>query len=135
MAGGAGGSADGGALSHELSATLRQRVDPTTGEVLFSIDQVRDIVRRAVDEKERNLREQYDRILQQKLQGARRMPLVARNARFLARVPAVPSPPALIARSLALPPSRFAEQYQAFAKFNEDYISRTVKSNELFYVS
>ena len=35
------------------------------------MDQVRDIVRRAVDEKERALREQYDRILQQKLQGAR----------------------------------------------------------------
>lgn len=78
-----------------MSTTLRQRVDPQTGEVLFTIEQVRDIVRRAVDEKERSLREQYDRILQQKLQ----------------------------------------EQYQAFAKFNEDYISRTLKSHDLGYVS
>ena len=37
-------------------------------ELLFNLDQVRDIVRRAVDEKERTLRDQYDRILQQKLQ-------------------------------------------------------------------
>ena len=79
----------------ELCATLRQRVDPQTGEVLFSMEQVRDIVRRAVDEKERSLREQYERILQQKLQ----------------------------------------EQYQAFAKFNEDYISRSLKSSDLGYVS
>ena len=49
---------------------LRERTDPLTGEVLLTMDQVRDIVRRAVDEKERSLREQYDRILQQKLQGA-----------------------------------------------------------------
>ena len=46
-------------------------------------------------EKEQSLREQYDRILQQKLQ----------------------------------------EQYQAFAKFNEDYISRNLKSHDLGYVS
>ena len=59
------------------------------------MDQVRDIVRRAVEEKERTLREQYDRILQAKLQ----------------------------------------EQYQAFAKFNEDYISRSLKSSDLGYVS
>jgi len=59
------------------------------------MDQVRDIVRRAVDEKERSLREQYDRVLQQKLQ----------------------------------------EQYQAFAKFNEDYISRSLKSHDLGYIS
>jgi len=93
-------AADPGASSapHQLSdisATLRQRVDPHTGEVLFTMDQVRDIVRRAVDEKERSLREQYDRILQQKLQ----------------------------------------EQYQAFAKFNEDYVSRSLKSADLTYVS
>jgi len=76
--------------------TLRQqRVDPHTGEVLFSMDQVKDIVRRAVDEKERALREQYDRILATKLQ----------------------------------------EQYMAFAKFNEDYISRSLKSHDLGYVS
>ena len=52
----------------DLSAMLRERTDPLTGEVLLTMDQVRDIVRRAVDEKERSLREQYDRILQQKLQ-------------------------------------------------------------------
>ena len=74
---------------------LGQRIDPVTGEHLFSMEQVRDLVRRAVDEKERTLREQYDRILQQKLQ----------------------------------------EQYQAFAKFNEDYISRSLKTNDLGYVS
>jgi len=78
-----------------LSSTLRQRVDPVTGEVLFTMEQVRDIVRKAVDEKERNLREQYDRILQQKLQ----------------------------------------EQYQSFAKFTEDYVSRSLKSSDLGYVS
>ena len=76
-------------------AVSGQRVDPVTGEHLFSMDQVRDIVRRAVDEKERTLREQYDRILSQKLQ----------------------------------------EQYQAFAKFNEDYISRSLKGNDLSYCS
>jgi hypothetical protein len=79
----------------DLSAMLRERTDPLTGEVLLTMDQVRDIVRRAVDEKERSLREQYDRILQQKLQ----------------------------------------EQYQAFAKFNEDYISRSLKQSDLQYVS
>ena len=78
------------------SSSLRaQRIDPHTGEVLFSLDQVKDIVRRAVDEKERGLREQYDRILAQKLQ----------------------------------------EQYQAFAKFNEDYISRQAKGTDMNYVS
>jgi hypothetical protein len=86
---------DGGPPPADLCATLRQRVDPQTGEVLFTMDQVKDIVRRAVDEKERALREQYDRILAQKLQ----------------------------------------EQYQAFAKFNEDYISRSLKSSDLAYVS
>jgi len=88
-----------GASSGDFSAShvqqLRQRIDPLTGEVLFTMDQVKDIVRRAVDEKERALREQYDRILAQKLQ----------------------------------------EQYQAFAKFNEDYISRTAKPTDLGYVS
>ncbi|KOO31021.1 akirin 2 [Chrysochromulina tobinii] len=88
---------DGGAgpssVGTDLSATFRhpQRIDPHTGEALFSMEQVKDIVRRAVDEKERALREQYDRILSTKLQ----------------------------------------EQYMAFAKFNEDYISRSLKSNDL----
>ena len=60
----------------DLSATFRhpQRIDPHTGEALFSMEQVKDIVRRAVDEKERALREQYDRILSTKLQGAWRRP-------------------------------------------------------------
>jgi|TARA_B100000524_G_C23582947_1_gene346077 hypothetical protein len=74
---------------------MRQRCDPQTGEVLFTIEQVMDIVRRAVEDKERCLRELYDRILQEKLQ----------------------------------------EQYRAFAKFNEDYISRQLKSSELSYCS
>jgi len=90
------GVSPGMSAAADISAALqRQRVDPETGEVLFSLDQVKDIVRRAVDEKERQIREQYDRILQQKLQ----------------------------------------EQYQAFAKFNEDYISRSLKSNDLGYIS
>lgn len=79
--------------SVDLSAALRQRTDPHTGEVLFTLDQVhsqmpvecgsgrqahqlpllfaqvRDIVRKAVEERERTLREHYDRILQTKLQG------------------------------------------------------------------
>ena len=73
---------------------MRQRTDPVTGEVLFSLEQVKDIVRRAVCEKERALREQYDAILQRKLQ----------------------------------------EQYQAFAKFNEDYISRQARGTDMSYV-
>ena len=87
--------AGAGACDAGLSATLRQRIDPHTGEVLFALDQVKDIVRRAVDEKERCLREQYDRILQEKLQ----------------------------------------EQFRAFSKFNEDYISRSLKSGDLSYCS
>ena len=79
-----------------LGEQLRQQpTDPQTGEVLFRLEQVRDIVRRAVDEKEQSLRYEYDRILQQKLQ----------------------------------------EQYQAFAKFNEDYISRNLKTHDLSYCS
>ena len=58
-------------LPSDFSTALRQRIDPQTGEVLFTMDQVKDIVRRAVDEKERALREQYDRILATKLQGMR----------------------------------------------------------------
>ena len=81
--------------SEDLGSALRQRIDPQTGEVLFTMDQVRDIVRRAVDEKERALREQYDHILQQKLN----------------------------------------EQFQSFAKFNEDYISRSLKTSDLSYCS
>jgi len=84
------------ACAVDLSAALRQqRCDPQTGEVLFTLEQVKDIVRRAVDEKERSLREVYDRILQEKLQ----------------------------------------EQFKSFAKFNEDYISRTLKSTDLSYCS
>ena len=59
------------------------------------MEQVKDIVRKAVDEKERCLREQYDRILQEKLQ----------------------------------------EQFRSFSKFNEDYISRSLKSGDLSYCS
>ena len=40
--------------------------------MMFSLEQVRDIVQRTVEERERVLREHYDRVLQQKLQGARR---------------------------------------------------------------
>ena len=72
-----------------------QRFDPQTGEHLFTMEQVRDIVRRACEEKERTLRDQYDRVLQQKLN----------------------------------------EQYMSFAKFNEDYISRSLKPNDLSYCS
>jgi len=81
--------------SVDLSAALRQRTDPHTGEVLFTLDQVRDIVRKAVEERERTLREHYDRILQTKLQ----------------------------------------EQFRAFAKFNEDYVSRQLRDGELSYCS
>ena len=90
----AGGSA-GMSAAADVNAAVRQRVDPQTGEPLFTLEQVKDIVRRAVDEKERQIRVQYDEILQRKLQ----------------------------------------EQYQSFAKFNEDYISRTLKSNDLGYIS
>ncbi|EOD15364.1 hypothetical protein EMIHUDRAFT_356471, partial [Emiliania huxleyi CCMP1516] len=90
----AAGCSDGGASQSraiDLSAALRQRTDPHTGEVLFTLDQVRDIVRKAVIERERTLREEYDRTLQTKLQ----------------------------------------EQFQAFAKFNEDYVSRQLRQGEL----
>jgi len=79
----------------DIASALRNRVDPTSGEPLFTLEQVKDIVRRAVDEKERQIRVEYDGILQQKLQ----------------------------------------EQYQVFAKFNEDYISRSLKTKDLGYVS
>jgi len=82
-------------VDHACASSRHQRVCPQTGEQLFSLEQVKDIVRRAVDERERGLREQYERILQHKLQ----------------------------------------EQYQAFAKFNEDYISRQLKNNDLNYIS
>ena len=45
-----------------------QRCDPATGEPLFTLDQVQNIVRHAVDQKEAQLREQYDHVLQGKLQ-------------------------------------------------------------------
>ncbi len=81
----------------DVSAVVRpQRTDPATGEPLFSLEQVKDIVRHACDERERTLREAYDKILGEKLQ----------------------------------------EQYQSFAKFNEDYISRQLKASDLqSYVS
>ena len=109
---------------------MRQRVDPQTGEVLFTMEQVRDIVRRAVDEKERSLREQYDRVLQQKLQGAH-APGRNTQRRNTQCVPGFAPPDQ---RGWAVPRA-FAEQYQAFAKFNEDYISRSLKGNDLAYVS
>ena len=62
---------------------------------MFSLDQVRDIVTRTVEARERVLRQEYDRVLQQKLQ----------------------------------------EQWASFAKFNEDYVSRTLKSSDLSYLS
>ena len=55
---------------------------------------MQNIVRHAVDQKEAQLREQYDQVLQGKLQ----------------------------------------EQYACFAKFNEDYMSRTVKERDFSYV-
>lgn len=79
----------------DLASMMRQRIDPHTGEVLFTLEQVKDIVRHAVEEKERCLREAYDGILQEKLQ----------------------------------------EQFRAFSKFNEDYISRQLKSGDLSYCS
>lgn len=88
-------ASDGAHTNIDISSALRQRCDPATGEPLFTLEQVKDIVRRAVDEKERCLRGLYDRILQEKLQ----------------------------------------EQFRAFAKFNEDYISRQLKSGDLSYCS
>ncbi|KAL3904124.1 MAG: hypothetical protein SGPRY_011407, partial [Prymnesium sp.] len=85
----------GASAAADITSALRNRVDPISGEPLFTLEQVKDIVRRAVDEKERQIRLEYDGILQQKLQ----------------------------------------EQYQAFAKFNEDYISRTLKSRDLGYIA
>ena len=141
------------AAASDLSVALqRQRVDPQTGEVLFSLEQVKDIVRRAVDEKERQIRDQYDRILQQKLQGALTLPLLDGFPLRACPTPAVwPHVLRLTRRLLSAASSAYShcmsflcvvqipfpshpcicmrtEQYQAFAKFNEDYISRSLKS-------
>ena len=48
---------------------------------MFSLEQVRDIVQRTCDERERVLREHYERVLQQKLQGARPSPLTPAPSR------------------------------------------------------
>jgi len=88
------GPSGAGALPLPLAASP-QRCDPATGEPLFTLDQVQNIVRHAVDQKEAQLREQYDQVLQAKLQ----------------------------------------EQYASFAKFNEDYLSRQLKTNDLSYLS
>ena len=115
----------------DINCALRQRVDPQTGEPLFTLEQVKDIVRRAVDEKERQIRVQYDAILQQKLQGE-----------TTATHPVPPPSPLRTRAALSLEPTgtvslaaltspvrpALAEQYQAFAKFNEDYISRALKT-------
>lgn len=105
----------------------QQRLEPRSGEMMFSLEQVRDIVQRTVDERERVLREHYDRILQQKLQGAC-------STHTASRVSAPPdasrSPPPVPVRL-----SVCAEQWQSFAKFNEDYVSRALKSSDLSYCS
>jgi len=66
-----------------------------TQERLFTYEQVREIVNRALAEREGQLRMEYDKILQEKLQ----------------------------------------EQFQNFAKFNEDYISRQFKQTDFSYLS
>tara|TARA_B110001452_G_scaffold150156_1_gene124936 strand:- start:558 stop:842 length:285 start_codon:yes stop_codon:yes gene_type:complete len=94
--------------------------------MMFSLEQVRDIVQRTVDERERVLREHYDRVLQQKLQGA------CSTSRVACLCPSATSrsPLTLPIRLLAC-----AEQWQSFAKFNEDYVSRSLKSSDLSYCS
>jgi len=64
-------------------------------EKMFTFNEVKEIVNRALLEKEASLRAEYDRILQELLQ----------------------------------------EQFRNFSKFNEDYISRQLKSNECSYLS
>jgi hypothetical protein len=64
-------------------------------EKLFTFNEVKEIVNRALLEKEAALRAEYDRILQELLQ----------------------------------------EQFRNFSKFNEDYISRQLKSTECSYLS
>ena len=44
-------------------------------------------------------------------------------------------PPPPKPRVFGATPRVSAEQYQAFAKFNEDYISRSLKQSDLQYVS
>merc|ERR1711957_133693 len=82
-------AAEDAAMRHhrEGSASPRSGADGA----MFSLEQVRDIVTRTVEARERVLREEYDRVLQ--------------------------------------------EQWQSFAKFNEDYVSRTLKSSDLSYLS
>ena len=86
-------AAEDAAMRHhrEWSSSPRSGADGA----MFSLEQVRDIVTRTVEARERVLRQEYDRVLQQKLQ----------------------------------------EQWASFAKFNEDYVSRTLKSSDLSYLS
>ena len=86
-------AAEDAAMRHhrEGSSSPRSGADGA----MFSLEQVRDIVTRTVEARERVLRQEYDRVLQQKLQ----------------------------------------EQWASFAKFNEDYVSRTLKSSDLSYLS
>ena len=65
------------------------------GRCSASIRFATSCVTRTVEARERVLRQEYDRVLQQKLQ----------------------------------------EQWASFAKFNEDYVSRTLKSSDFSYCS
>jgi hypothetical protein len=64
-------------------------------EKIFSIEEMKDILNRAVEETRLMLSVEYDKVLAQKLQ----------------------------------------EQYQVFAKFNEDYIHSQMQSRECSYLS
>ena len=81
----------------DLQAQLanRKKVPKAITEKQYTYDQVKDIVQRVLAEKEAQLRMEYDRILQDRLQ----------------------------------------EQFQNFAKFNEDYISRHLKDRDCSYLS
>lgn len=80
-----------------------------TQEKVFSVEDVRTIVQRAIDEHEAYIRSEYTRVLQERLNGA-----------FSSL-----SPPRVILVAPHLP--HYAEQYASFARFNQDAISRQLQ--------
>uniref|UniRef100_A0A7S4NTM2 Akirin n=1 Tax=Paramoeba aestuarina TaxID=180227 RepID=A0A7S4NTM2_9EUKA len=73
----------------------RQKREPGKQERLFTLDEVKEIVAKAVAEREEEIRLEYNEILSRRLQ----------------------------------------EQYESFARYNEDCISRRVKESDFSYMS
>eukprot|EP00164_Ancoracysta_twista_P002166 GFYU01002858.1.p1 GENE.GFYU01002858.1~~GFYU01002858.1.p1 ORF type:complete len:175 (-),score=15.09 GFYU01002858.1:393-917(-) len=74
---------------------VRPKREASTPQKLFTVEEVQQIVQRAISEREAQLREEYDSILQERL----------------------------------------AEQFQNFAKFNQDCVSRQLRQSHFDYMS